>query len=139
MTALPDKPSALLRLALADLRKVEALPEIYTVDMGTYHESWDGRCNVCLAGAVMAGTLNIPADEDTLPCNLGIVFAPKLHALDALRAGEVGGALARLLLDKAVSYGLPNSVDIFPYSTANPEPFHADLNQLATMLEAAGL
>lgn len=57
-TQLPDKKSELIRLAIADLEKCEQDPN-YTIDMTRWHEPrYDGVCQVCLAGSVMAKTLN---------------------------------------------------------------------------------
>lgn len=57
MTQLPDKPSELIRLAVADLERAEASPD-YIIDMGCWHEPIpNGLCAVCFAGAVIAGTL----------------------------------------------------------------------------------
>ena len=59
MSELPDKPSELIRLALADLRKCEADPR-YLIDMAQWHRPVTSElCHVCLAGAVMART-NFP-------------------------------------------------------------------------------
>lgn len=66
MTTLPDKLSDLLELALGDLEKVEAMPEVYEVDMSDWHLPQRdefggrcGRCTVCLAGAV----IELPGEE----------------------------------------------------------------------------
>lgn len=59
---LPTKPSALLRLALEDLEAVEA-DKKYKVAMGKWHEP-NGACKVCLAGSVLAKTLQVPRNLD---------------------------------------------------------------------------
>lgn len=64
--ALPLDPSELLTLAANDLRAVGDNPD-YQVYMGDWHAP-DGRvCSVCLAGAVMAGTLKVPKDAVCIP------------------------------------------------------------------------
>ena len=54
---LPNKKSELLTLALRDLEVVEK-DNKYTVDMGDYYHQTMNSCYVCLAGAVMANTLD---------------------------------------------------------------------------------
>ena len=55
---LPEKPSAFLRHAVSDLKKCEDDPN-YRVTMYNFHSpNMDGRVFVCLAGAVMAKSLN---------------------------------------------------------------------------------
>lgn len=50
---LPDKPSAFIRVALEDLKKVER-DRLSCVDMTSWHSSYDdGSCSVCLGGAVL--------------------------------------------------------------------------------------
>lgn len=80
---LPKKPSALILLALDDLAKAERSPR-YRVDMGTYHGGSENLpqydpatckvtrpkaapCVVCLAGSVMAFSLNVPPEIDVEP------------------------------------------------------------------------
>ena len=61
----PRKPSALLRTAVADCLKVKALSNV-VFDMDTWVEGPDqpnGPCSVCMAGAVMIGTLGAPLPE----------------------------------------------------------------------------
>lgn len=55
---LPNKPSELIAIALADLIKVEKSKK-FRVAMGAWHWTPPGSnvCHVCLAGAVMACTL----------------------------------------------------------------------------------
>jgi hypothetical protein len=54
---LPNKKSELLKLALRDLEVVEK-DDKYTVDMHNYYCQKMDSCYVCLAGAVMANTLD---------------------------------------------------------------------------------
>lgn len=70
MNKLPDTPSALIRVAIADMEKVLSMPQRYRIVMNTWHNpidiytqeefaSEDMRCCVCFAGSVMAQTLGI--------------------------------------------------------------------------------
>lgn len=96
---LPKKASAFLTLALNDLIKAEASPD-YRVDFESWHSpGFDGSpdpsslpdtyyCSVCLAGAVIAGTLKasrLKALEPVDEC-FGDWSAPLL-ALDDVRRG----------------------------------------------------
>lgn len=51
---LPERLSDCLEVALADLERVEKLPN-YVVAMDTFHATEKGKCCVCLAGAAMVG------------------------------------------------------------------------------------
>lgn len=105
---LPLVPSELLTLAVNDLR-LAAEDEHYFVDMGEWHEPiyWRDRlnrevpatavCRVCLAGAVIAGTMKAPIVEPVSPVRYGGVTRlddvtntdyAALIALDQARKGE---------------------------------------------------
>jgi len=66
------KPSSLIRLALADLKKCEADPA-YKIDMDNWHLPISNRtgsntvCHVCFAGAVLAKTLGASPFDDVTP------------------------------------------------------------------------
>jgi hypothetical protein len=141
-TTLPTVPSQLIRLALADLRKVEEDPK-YTVNMGSWHEGdpyHDAICPVCLAGAVMAKTIGVSRDEDVTPSDLmrfgRISKADRdaLVALDFFRTGNVAQGLEELGVHIP---SFPDDADIPPYGQ-DREGFHAAMNQLAANLEAEG-
>lgn len=99
MKTLPNKPSELIRIALTDLQSCVADPEYYIINMDTWHEPVkNGKCEVCMAGAVMAKTLNIDRERREFPSSLGSKFSSKLCAIDYFRGGYVGLAFMRLLL-----------------------------------------
>ncbi len=113
MTDLPNKLSDILTIALEDLDRVEADPT-YSVDMGNWHynNTDNGRCEVCLAGAVMAKTLGVSSNKTRGPeytsCDA------KLRAIDSARKGLVHVALhlcgvdytkVRIMDRHVVSYG----------------------------------
>ena len=131
---LPDKMSDLIRVALADLRKVEAMPNKYIVNMNAWHHGATGkhRCNVCLAGAVLAQTCKVPRSQ---LCN-GIAGPEdrKIDALNELRSGWVSDAAQSLGIDRE---GFRDR-EIIDYNE-NPEEFHAQMEQLAKDLAEAGL
>lgn len=138
MTTLPDKPSALIRLAIADLEKCEASPN-YVIDMDVWHgpcAAGSTPCHVCLAGAVMAGSLGYPAREDVCPSDTE--HTPKMEALDGLRIGEWGPALATLDIAPEKT---PDGLTMFsptPYKD-DPAAFKADMLRAADIFEEAGL
>lgn len=149
MMRLPNKLSACIRVALADLRKVEA-DERYRVDMATWHTPIGDRCAVCLAGAVMAGTLGLRHGVSTYPGAFGNDTADRLYALDACREGDVQSAIeyvtdahfdvdtqyaeARRVGDRARA----SNIDMIAEYDEDPERFHADMSSLADWLEAEG-
>ncbi len=104
-TTLPAKPSALIRVAMDDLNRVERL-KTYYVDMETWHQNDENpenaghdTCHVCFAGAVMAQTLGAKPDEYVDPGMFNDKTHHKLLALDIFRCGEVGMAFEEMDLD----------------------------------------
>lgn len=136
-TKLPDLPSALIRVALADLAKVEAMPEKYEINMGDWHFPIGGRCSVCLAGSVMAMSLGAPPDQEFEPRDFSAGCEAtyfKLKALDWFRTGKVQTGLMSIDIDH--SYVKDRSIAVYGWQ---PELFRSDMEQLASDLEAAGL
>lgn len=138
---LPDKPSELIRLALADLEKIEADPR-YEVDMSTWHKpefTFDGQmrsvCAVCFAGAVMAKTCNIPLEELIQPEQFEEDQMNKFAALDAFRSGRIESGLRWMHIPMA---RMPDYVSIHDYS-GFPSLFKDDMAKLALMFEKVGL
>tara|TARA_B100002049_G_scaffold181615_3_gene138624 strand:+ start:991 stop:1443 length:453 start_codon:yes stop_codon:yes gene_type:complete len=150
MKKLPNIPSELIRVALADLGEVEE-DHRYIVSMDDYYHQntdWEfpGTCTVCFAGAVMARTLNWPFHVNAVPQDFG-EDRLALKALDELRRGEV---LQTVLLlsdpdkdtfsdsyDQLKSHNLV-CVEVTPHKD-DPGAFRDDMNQLADRLEAIGL
>lgn len=134
---LPDKPSELIRVALADLRKVEAMPDVYKIDMGDWHAVDDdsNHCFVCLAGSVMAQTLKVDAGSNCEPWDFDEVTCGKLEALNEFRAGCVRAGLSCLDVENGPSV---DDREMARYAD-NPEAFHRDMQTLASDLEAVGL
>jgi hypothetical protein len=91
-TQLPNKLSALLRLAVADAQKCEAMPETYVLDMSNWHAPDGAGCNVCMAGAVIAQTLLIPPSEDVGYNSFGEEKRRALGAIDDMRTGAFATA-----------------------------------------------
>lgn len=102
---LPNKPSDLLEVAINDFEKIVADPR-YSIRMTVWHvpahnsSDWQqsndtDKCQVCLAGAVMAcrgtdiATAIIPDDFDQ-------ITHKKLEVIDKMRCGDFGLALDML-------------------------------------------
>ncbi len=134
---LPRKMSALIRIALEDLTKVER-SKVYEVQMGNWHLPLaDGKCAVCFAGAVMAKTCNFKKSADVFPrrSSMGDNL-DQFFALDSLRQGEIGLAASELHL--GLNIILPEDRSITPYSS-DPKQFRADMRKLALDLEGMNL
>jgi hypothetical protein len=135
---LPSKPSALIRVALADLRKVEALPDIYRVNMDVWHRDHrtDAVCEVCLAGSMISQSLGARPGEHRGPEDFDQETTWKLYALNEFRVGNVFDGLC--YLDRTDLWLGADTRAITEY-TASPAGFHRDMHKLAADLEAVGL
>jgi hypothetical protein len=135
---LPDKPSALIRLAIKDLEAVEKNPA-YRIDMGAWHEPYDGKCSVCLAGAVIAQTCKIKNDRYIYPNRdvFGKSTTNKLMALDDFREGSVYGGLTGcgVAEERALKFKDWNVVSYIDH----PKEFKSQMRRMATNLKRAGL
>ena len=132
---LPDKPSELIRVALADLRKCEK-DKRYGVDMGDWHSPDGSRCYVCLAGAVMAKTLGAPIGESKSAGSYGSapLVSDRLCALDDFRRGEVSDGLEELgILSPYRTMSIPD------YDADNPDDFHKAMSDMSDMFRREGL
>lgn len=83
---LPEKMSALLRVAVADARKLAHDPR-YKLDMGLFHAQRENRCHVCMAGAVMACTLKSNPRSPLTPYNFS-GLGGRLDSIDSMRTGN---------------------------------------------------
>jgi hypothetical protein len=150
MEILPKVPSELIRVALADLKKVEAHPSI-TVDMDDWIASnYDGLptnarpheyriCSACLAGSVMI--FSLAGGPDNIPARIvSPMHFPgnenQLFALDSIRGGYIADMFGFLGLNPAGGYNYEGIVST-PYEE-NPEKFKEELEKLAKILEKDG-
>lgn len=133
---LPDKPSALILLALHDLAKVERQKKKFVVDMGAWVERLNGKCAVCLAGSVMVSTLGLPLPEgrydEIVPMETR--FSRKLYALNYFRGGEMDDAFHALQLAKPDA--IPDDIKVASYS--NKTTFKRDMRKMAALLAKHG-
>lgn len=133
--------SGLIRIALADLEACEADP-LYEIDMDVWHVP-NSHCAICLAGSVMAKTLNVPRTwkfhQGTLEPFFSDLVARQLMALDFFRIGwhESGWEVLELPEDD-LPLGASEGVLIPCIYEDNPEKFKQDMNDLADLFEAAG-
>lgn len=158
---LPSKPSELIRVALKDLRKAERSKK-YVIDMGTWHEphgDWEfnpdkgydeyvpnGKCTVCLAGSVIAGTLGVSPKKDAEPLDFGAKTRAALRALNYFREGSIDSAFAALRISEAKQQAAREALDLLGfyyeetfYDEAAPDAFHVRLGAIAGVLESVGL
>ena len=148
---LPNRPSLLIAVALDDLELVMKDPR-YVVNMDVWHEEFeDSTCHVCLAGSVMAKTLNCPIDfhgDDITDATNAL--SNKLDALDDFRLGYIIRGLETL---KVCEGSYEDAYEKFAHSSASdmegladialheddPEQFIKDMDRLRLALESHGL
>lgn len=87
-----SKPPELLRRAVKDARAAEKMPGV-RLNMGVWAERRNGRCEVCMAGAVMLGLSKADALASQSPYDFeerrgedGLY--EKLDIIDDMRAGD---------------------------------------------------
>ena len=114
----PEKLSDLIELAVADARTLDR--DTYIPDCWAWHAPGrNNKCRVCLAGAVIAGTLRVKpktevvrgTEEYTLTTDDGEtpvedkVWSTALYAIDNARGGDWSKALGALdiQVDEATS------------------------------------
>lgn len=99
MEQLPNKLSALLRIAVEDAQKIEKTPG-YRLDMGTWHTPSGTApvCRVCMAGAVMVARLDVPDEvgSEAAFAMLDWGIEKALDAIDDMRSGWMSSAARSL-------------------------------------------
>lgn len=135
---LPEKMSDLIRVALKDMALCEADP-CYAIHMMDWHTPSKGVCKVCLAGAVMAKTLEVSVEGRFVPSYFKETpdNRHKLYALNDLRIGDVEGAMRSMHLPEWDDY-LHLDREIVPFQD-NADLFYNQMFELAQDLEEAGL
>lgn len=135
------KLSELIQIGLTDLERCEADP-LYGINMRVWHvwASLSGdakwRCFVCMGGAIMAKSLQVPLYVDWHPVkDFDGPIRPILLAVDCLRVGSVTAA-ADYLGVSVNPWDFDRSIGDYEHSA---EVFKQDLRQLATDLADAGL
>lgn len=136
MKTLPDKPSDLIELALSDLEKVEKNPR-YEINMSTWHTPDRGKCSVCLAGAVIAGTLEQSIRYDLSPQSFDENTRRKLVALDHFRLGYIGDGLQEMCVERPLT--LENFAAVAPYYRFDRNLFKRDMREIIAKLRSHDL
>lgn len=138
------KPSELIALALDDLKKAEQSKK-YTIDMDFWHgPTFDTSCSVCLAGAVIAGTLKVPFNEQLEPWEIeDLKVANRMVGLDSFRCGCVFSGLDYMgRLSKKTKNRLlkDDRDDMLVRDYADDKGgFKRDMRKVARYLESIGL
>jgi len=93
---LPNKLSALLRVAVEDSKKL-ARRKGFELDMSTWvHMEASGQCAVCMAGTVMVSRfgVTVTSDEGDViePWDLSTVRERQMLAIDSMRVGQFAAA-----------------------------------------------
>lgn len=97
MTILPKEPWTLIRLAVDGLIKCEE-SENYIIDMNYWHipKRSENLCVVCMAGSVIAMTLNRGINENVSLGNIEDENCNQIRAIDCFRIGNIYGGLMML-------------------------------------------
>ena len=142
---LPNKASALIRLGLEDLAKCEESSS-YVVLMSKWHRGGGfgnaEPCAVCLAGSVMAQSLDVEFWEEAAPGDFDGATRNKLHALDDFRCGYVLAGLMSFYDPE----GIPSDRTFDSWSDwtvpryrDDPKQWRRAMKELADYLEGEGL
>lgn len=137
-TKLPNKPSALIRLAIKDLEACEK-DESYNINMDRWQMPLsNGICEVCLAGSVMAKTLGVPRTLESTAAftSLDMPTMNKMWALDYFRKGNLYGGLISLKLPIA-RWKL--QVEVPEYTPKTAKKFKKEMLEMAQQFEDGGL
>lgn len=91
---LPEKFSELITVALKDYATVRERPLLYKLDAYAWHKpdpmDEHRRTSVCLAGCVMAISLNTPHDKDVTPYSFSSSDRKGLFFINTLRGPAFG-------------------------------------------------
>ena len=142
---LPEKPSELILIALKDLRAAEE-SEKYDINMGDWHNPpvpniyGDGdidKCAVCLAGSVMAFSLEGDIKHWYIP-NDFLEEQGKLISLDEFRLGQIHWGLKAFFEDAHFNCAsIQSKVDI-PNYHYDRKGFYQAMTEMADYLEKRG-
>lgn len=135
MRNLPDLPSELILLALDDLEKSILHPD-YEVSMSKWHLPEGNKCYVCLAGSVMAHSLNAPRKAHLIPNSYDGTIQNKLSALDHFRIGDIETGLR--LMNRPLPYGTPRSINLPVYTDVPHEEWKGYMLKIVAILQDIG-
>ena len=140
---LPEKPSELILIALKNLRAAEE-SEKYKIEMKDWHNpaipepEEIHKCEVCLAGSVMAfsleGDINRHYEPKDFPGE-----ERKLDALDSFRTGSVGHGMREFYGDKdTTNYEEIQDYFLIPHYRYDREGFYQAMEEMADYLKEKG-
>jgi hypothetical protein len=164
---LPRHPSTLLKLACDDADRVFEDPRYVLAIDSTYYDKLPddpqdargdygsaavaGKCAVCFAGAVIAGTLACPyGDDEQASLMLGGPDAQALFALDTVRTGDVADYVKALVGRSLTDAELDKLCDAFDgsytfdvphvpsFGRSKGKAFRKAMRKIATKLESIG-
>jgi len=128
------KPSELIELSLHDLEVVESMPDKYEINMGFWHAAFDNRCDVCLAGAVMAVSLHLPATTSIVSVDdFKPEFSPMFRALNCFRIGRIQDGLGFMGISREV-----DDVPVSEYADSRVN-FKRNMKWIVTFLKSLDL
>lgn len=133
-----NKLSVLLSIARDDLKSVEQFKDRYEVDMGSWHVPWEGKCSVCMAGAVMARTYSMDDEADVYPSDLSYNLKRRMSAVDWLRCGNVSSAASVMFGEEEAKRFEEFDRHIVHYEM-NRDRFYDEIDDLIEDLRRAGL
>ena len=139
MNRLSEVPSELIRQAMSDYEQAMAHSH-YEVDMTRWHAGTQGKmeaCKVCLAGAVIAFSLDVLVEAKSNPHQFEFDTCQKLHALDDFRCGRIYSGLN--LMNKQIPENMPHFTAISQFNGKNPEMWTQDMYHLIELFEANDL
>ena len=115
---LPDTMAGLLEVAISDCRKLDGA--VYQPHCENWHKpEIYGMCSVCLAGGVIAGTLQADPEESIYPDAYSESVTRKLGVLDSMRSGCWVKAYIRFY-DSEPSFGIREALTFVP-QPVNPD------------------
>lgn len=134
---LPDRPSALIRVALADLERTLLNPAYRFIFSNWHWPLPNGRCNICLAGGVIAQSAGMGPDLQANWSGCSINTHGKLLALSSFAAGDIAAGLYMTI--GKLRYLTFGSWPKRGHHINDLNVLKDELDTLAADLEAAGL
>ena len=149
VSALPNKPSALLQVGLNDLLAIQQDIR-YEIEMDVWHKplptKWwafmkkgQPECLVGMGGAVMARTLRAEIDKEMWPYHYNDEVEKSLYALDYFRRGDMFQGFRCTGKFETPPLGLPWWISITPYEKKDHgTDFIQTVDNLIRFLRAVG-
>lgn len=137
-----ENPLQLIDLAIKDVSAI-AEDKRYELNMDHWHFACKTKCYVCMAGAVMAGTLEADIEHDLSPCNTVDDTMNKLRLINHWRCGWSGELRLikgwRIWVSSLDGAFLSIRNDIVKFNNGNLEVWAKFRNNLEANATAEGL